>query len=107
MGKANNTSFKIGHKALTGSQHPAWKGDDVSYTRKHQWIRYWFGAPLFCEHCGNRTAKRFEWANISKNYMRDRADWLGLCKSCHIKYDNSVNKAWVKKRNSINGSLFK
>lgn len=31
--------------------------------------------------------KRYEWANISGEYKRDRSDWVMLCPSCHRKID--------------------
>jgi hypothetical protein len=40
----------------------------------------------------------YHWANISKKYKRDRVDWLRLCGSCHMRYDESGKKAWVTKR---------
>jgi hypothetical protein len=31
--------------------------------------------------------KRFDWANKSGKYMRDIADYIQLCPSCHKLYD--------------------
>lgn len=64
------------------------------YGSTHDWIKRYFGKPNFCEHCGSKTAKKFEWANISGEYKRERTDWLRLCTSCHHKYDNSRKTMW-------------
>jgi len=72
-----------------GEKHHAWKGNKVGYKGVHDWIGRNFGKPKFCEHCGTKNAKKFEWANISQKYKRDRVDWLRLCTSCHRNYDNS------------------
>lgn len=67
---------------------PSWKGDKVGYWGLHLWVKKKLGRPLLCEHCKTITAKRFEWANKSGLYRRDKSDWLRLCTSCHRKYDN-------------------
>jgi hypothetical protein len=72
-----------------GDKNPNWKGEDAGYIAHHMRI-YKFGKPSLCEHCGTTTAKRFEWANISKEYKMDRSDWLRLCVSCHIKFDKTA-----------------
>ena len=69
----------------TGAANHAWKGDDVGYQGVHLWVRNQLGRPALCSECGTTTAKRFEWANISMEYMRDLTDWRRLCVSCHRK----------------------
>lgn len=84
--KGNNgisSRYKIGHLPHN------WKGDEVGYFALHAWVRRKRGTPSKCEHCGTMTAKRFEWANISREYLRDLEDWVRLCKSCHILYDKT------------------
>ena len=83
---------------VSGNKHGNWKGDQASYVAKHEWMVLHFGKPEFCEACGTEEAKRFEWANISGQYLRDREDWLRLCTSCHRKYDNNMTKAWITRR---------
>lgn len=107
MAQLNNGRFVKGHnpwnKGLKGThfspatefrkggpvneKHPGWKGDKASYAAIHVWIARHFTRPLECEHCSTKIAKKFEWANISKKYLRDRSDWLNLCTSCHQDYD--------------------
>jgi hypothetical protein len=74
----------------TGDRKPlTWKGDAVGYAALHDWVRRQRGAPERCESCGT-TAGRLEWANISREYRRDVADWMALCKPCHGRYDNET-----------------
>ena len=80
-----------------------WKGDRVGYGALHDWKRSKDGYSPFCEHCGEKgkyffywkqgkIQKRWsiQWANKSRLYLRDLNDWLGLCASCHKKYDRSL-----------------
>lgn len=78
--------------AKYGKDHPGWKGDGAGYNAIHQWIRRQMGSPSFCAHCGTKTAKKFEWANISKQYLRRLGDWIRLCSSCHQRFDRSRPK---------------
>lgn len=83
---------------LSGENHFAWKGDNVGYDALHDWVANKLGRPQRCEHCKNTTKKRYEWANISKEYKRDLSDWIRLCKSCHNKFDETGKKAWITRR---------
>lgn len=77
---------------LEGENNPAWKGDDVGYFALHEWVKRTLGTPQKCEHCETVSAKRFEWANISRKYKRDVKDWKRLCSKCHAKYDERGKK---------------
>jgi hypothetical protein len=70
---------------------PNWKGTDVGNGGLHDWVRKNLGTPSLCVHCGV-TEGWFEWSNISREYKRDLKDWQRLCRSCHIKYDDMVEK---------------
>jgi NUMOD3 motif len=83
---------------MRGERASRWKGDEVGYGGIHIWMRHTFGQPRECDHCGTTEAKRYEWANLSKEYKRDRADWLRLCNQCHQKYDDTRRKAWASRR---------
>ena len=65
----------------------AWKGESAGYAAKHKWLDRNFGRPRKCENCGTEKAKKFEWANISGKYHREREDYKCLCTSCHRKMD--------------------
>ena len=96
--KPNRTSFKKGHPGLVGPANPMWKGGNVGYGAVHDWLNLHFGKPRFCEHCGTKSAKKYEWANISKEHKRERTNWLRLCTRCHHKYDESRKKMWETRR---------
>ena len=81
-------------KAPVGVNHPRWKGDNVGYGALHSWIVRQMGRATRCEDCGKLNAKKYEWANISKQYKRDVADWKSLCTSCHRKFDNIGKTGW-------------
>lgn len=81
-----------------GELHPNWRGEEAGYYTKHNWMTRHYGKPNICEHCYSTNSKRYEWANISGNYIRDRSDWLRLCKSCHAKFDDIGNRSWITRR---------
>lgn len=87
-----------------GHDHPNWKGERAGYVSKHAWMRRTFGTPRLCEHCNTTEDRRYEWANISGEYKRDRADWLRLCKPCHAIYDDIGNRSWQKRRLNVTSS---
>lgn len=88
---APKTAFK---KGLTGKKSVNWKGDQVGYSGLHRWVYKTLGKPNLCENCGTENAKKYEWANISKKYKRNIADWKRLCTSCHHRFDGSRYKMW-------------
>lgn len=59
----------------------------VGYKGIHNWMTRTYGQPKYCESCDSTNAARFDWANISGEYLRDRSDWERLCRSCHMKKD--------------------
>lgn len=90
--KQKETSRQKISLALRKDNAPQWKGVKASYISKHWWNIKWWGNPKRCEHCGLKGRRinghwNIDWANISGTYLRERSDWLGLCRKCHIKYD--------------------
>lgn len=82
MGKANPAFGK------TEERSSRWKGDAVGYAGVHDWMTAQYGQPKHCEDCGTTNPRRrYEWANISGEYRRDRADFKRLCKRCHNIFD--------------------
>lgn len=64
------------------------KEDRTEYLRVHRWMRKNFGEATFCALVSGHTkAKRFEWANVSGQYLYDINDFVPMCPSCHRKYD--------------------
>jgi hypothetical protein len=76
-------------EAKAADKNGNWLGDAAGYNAKHTWIRKQFGTPKHCENCNGENAKSqlYDWANISGTYSRDRADYIRLCRSCHIRHD--------------------
>lgn len=92
----------------TAEQARRWKGEEASYHAKHMWVRKHYGKPNECEQEGCSYPKvvnagrtiidkpsRYEWANISGEYKRERSDWVMLCPSCHRKIDMGKEKLCV------------
>lgn len=72
----------------TEAQHPNWKGNQVGYFGVHDWMTSRYGQPNHCEQCGTTDPDtRYEWANISGEYRRERSDFIRLCKRCHNNHD--------------------
>lgn len=71
--------------SLVGRDHPKWK-ETVSYPRLHSWMNKTYPRVGSCEECGNSPT---EYANISKQYLRERSDWKELCRPCHRAFDGA------------------
>lgn len=77
-----------------GLVHP-----NLGYTGLHNWIYRILGKANYCSNKDcyyprkNTSGylminpKRYEWANISREYKQELTDWKQLCSSCHKKYD--------------------
>lgn len=81
------------------SNSPNWKGNKVGRQALHNWVERNLGKPKKCEKCHRTDCKKYEWANISRKYMRDLKDWIRLCKRCHIIYDGSKCQKNYKRLN--------
>lgn len=77
---------------LSGENSSGWLGDKVGYSGVHSWIRKKLGTPSLCQYCKTEKAKKFEWANLSRKYLRKVEDWIRLCTSCHVLYDKGKLK---------------
>ena len=84
---------------LTGNENNhRWQGDNASYAALHNWVRAHFTKPVVCEKCGSSPGcdslgrTKLHWANKSKEYRRDREDWMCLCPICHRNYDIKTKK---------------
>jgi hypothetical protein len=80
----------------SGANNANWKGDGVGYSSLHRWLYRHFGKASTCEHCGSTS--RVEWANRTGRYLRDRSDWLTLCRVCHRRYDIETGQLGAARR---------
>lgn len=80
-----------------GISPPNYKGENVSYSGLHHWVKYHLGSPKvrMCVEC-KQSAQ--EWANISGVYKRVLTDWQPMCIKCHRRRDNVVRKSWVTRK---------
>ena len=78
-----------------GEQNHQWKGEKIGYSMLHRWLCGTYGNPPMCEKCGKKgakTGKNQRWDIVwalkrGLSYKRDVKSFLGLCRSCHGKYD--------------------
>lgn len=91
--RPEDTKEKIS-KANKGENSGRWKGDSVGYSALHAWVRKKLGKPKICSDCGTTDpTKKYDWANISGEYLRDVFDYKRLCAKCHRLFDhNSATK---------------
>ncbi len=86
-------TYKKEHQLAKDENNPAWKGDDVSYSGIHRWLRNNFEKTDGCIRCGKSTGFKDNrsgtvWAlKKDRDYSRDRDDYLELCVKCHSLYD--------------------
>lgn len=78
---------RINKNPKRGEECNAWKGDRAGYAARHQRVYILYGKAYKCERCRTKTAKRYEWANLSGEYKLERTDWKQLCVSCHRRLD--------------------
>src|SRR4030095_3291044 len=45
-----------------------WKGDEVSYSGLHRWVRRKFGLPRLCQSCGTTEANSYDWVTRQRIY---------------------------------------
>lgn len=70
----------------TRERNSHWKGDNVGYKTYHQRVQAQRGKPSRCEMCETTTAKKFEWASMTRDF-KNIYDYIRLCVSCHKKFD--------------------
>lgn len=84
----------------SGDDHPAWKGDDVTYGRAHTRIVDVKGSASLheCAECGGQAE---DWSYIhgapdeqtddqGRKFSTDPTYYRPLCRSCHKVYDNAM-----------------
>jgi len=83
-----------------GEKNPNWKGDNVSISALHSWIKDHKPKPNFCEICNKKTDK-LDCANISGEYKRDINDFQWICRKCHMKNDGRLEKVILRNINVL------
>lgn len=68
-----------------------WKGENITYAAAHKRVEIERGKPKVCSSCKTTKAKKYEWANISGDYL-DTQDYIRLCVSCHRLFDSKRRK---------------
>lgn len=62
-------------------------GTNGQYRALHNWVDRKLGKPRECDLCGTTEPVRYEWSNISGEYLKDTSDWRRLCVTCHRRAD--------------------
>lgn len=78
-----------------GKRNPLWKGEKAGYAAKHVWLMARHGKANKCEKCGVKNGK-YEWANVSGKYKRERSDYIQLCATCHRFMDRKKQMEGVR-----------
>lgn len=80
-----------------GVEHHNWRGDSVSYSTLHAWVRRHKPKTGVCTEChaqvGTGGWSGTQWANISGRYRRDLNDFIELCIPCHRERDRQARAA--------------
>ena len=64
-----------------------------NYFTQHKHVTAVRGRPVQCEHCGTRDqGLSYDWAFNHAGDRNNPADYLGLCRSCHAKFDQTPEK---------------
>lgn len=73
-----------------GSDHYAWKDDLSEYKSIHMRVNRLRGSANHCIYREERSCSsiKYEWAHIHGTDPIDPYNYISLCKSCHIGYDN-------------------
>ena len=89
MGSAGIERRRAAKRYQLGHLNSSWKGDAAGYDAFHARVIEQRGQPSQCEDCGTTTAKRYEWASLTRNYA-DVNDYKRLCVSCHHRMDGTA-----------------
>jgi len=93
--KYTEESRRRASESKMGSKNPNWKGKKIGYWGVHSFVKRKFKRPKKCEICG--VTENLDWANKNGKYLRNREDWICLCRSCHMKYDYSKGmRTWSR-----------
>lgn len=60
------------------------------YRVLHTWIQRNYGKADRCDFDPDHTSKKFEWANLTGEYVKDIDHYRPLCTSCHKTMDKNI-----------------
>lgn len=94
--KGQPLRFVKGHngRGRIGEKHQSWKGAAATYHSIHRWLLNHRERTGICQHCGSQPdpykgkTTGTDFANVSGRYLRSPDDYIELCRSCHIAFDN-------------------
>lgn len=66
--------------------------NSAEYQRQHRWVKKQLGNATYCSVDKSHISTRYDWSNISKEYLSDLDDWQQLCRACHRAYDPMTDK---------------
>jgi uncharacterized protein YlaI len=72
-----------------GQKNPMWVDRPKHLPTLHTWVRRNKPKKELCEHCNEKPA--FDLANVSGKYLRNINDYIWLCRSCHMIFDNRMD----------------
>ena len=111
ISKTHKELYRRGVLSNAGEDNSNWKGGDTpryggidknKYSRIHKWLKANFPKPYLCEniYCTG-VSENYSWAKLKgKEYLKKRDNFIMLCRSCHVKYDNKSIKYKIKLRNN-------
>jgi len=67
----------------------SWKGIKAGYKALHYRVYNLLGNPKNCDVCGTEKAKRYEWANLTRDYANPK-DYKRMCVRCHRQFDKEA-----------------
>ncbi len=86
-----NQTMSISRKGINlADKNGMWKGDNVSNSSLHEWLRKRKPKPTVCQNCQER--KPYDLANISGEYRRNVDDYEWLCRKCHMLKDGRASR---------------
>ena len=79
------------HAKPKGADSPNWVGDQITHKAMHTRVIRVRGAArthrcLFCAE-GDRIVPALDWAQLHEANGLDIADYVPLCRRCHLRYD--------------------
>jgi len=85
LSEEHKLKISISHK---NELNPMWKGNNVTKSPLHNWVRRHKPKPDFCELC--KVVPPYDLANISQKYYRDVNDFEWICRKCHMNKDSRI-----------------